>query len=459
MDQKTLGDPRRASPHSRITPLEESIPGGAPAVEHGRLRQTALFVAGLAGRRAEVPVDPARLARRARRRLSAEAWAYLAGGAGSERTIAANRAAFDRWRIVPRVLRDVSRRDMGIELFGRKLPSPLLLAPIGVLELAHRDADLAVARAAAAEGVPFVFSSQASVPMEECAAAMGGAPRWFQLYWSRSTEQVASFVRRAEACACDAIVLTLDTTMLGWRPQDLDLGYLPFLRGMGIAQYTSDPVFMAHLDDELPDRTVPPEPPMTLATVRAGLAMLRRHPGGMRAAVRSGEARKAVRRFLATYSRPSLTWADLRVLRGLTTRPVVLKGVLHPDDARRAVDEGVDGIIVSNHGGRQVDGAIGALDALPAVVDAVAGRAAVLFDSGIRGGADAFIAMALGARAVLVGRPYAYGLAIAGERGVREVIANVRAELDLTMGLAGCTTTREVTGRCLTPAANPFGDV
>ena len=457
MDHKTLGDPRRASPHSRITPLEEAAPTTA-TVEHGRMRQTAVFVAGLAGRRPEVPVEPEALAREARRKLSAEAWAYLAGGAGSERTIAANRAAFGRWRIVPRVLRDVSRRDMGIELFGRKLPSPLLLAPIGVLELAHREADLAVARAAAAEGVPFVFSSQASVPMETCAAAMGRAPRWFQLYWSRSTEQVASFVRRAESCGCDAIMLTLDTTMLGWRPQDLDLGYLPFLRGMGIAQYTSDPVFMERLDEELPDKAVPPEPPMTLATVRAGLAMLRRHPGGMRAAMRSGDARKAVRRFLATYSRPSLTWADLRVLRGLTTLPIVLKGVLHPDDARRAVEEGVDGVVVSNHGGRQIDNVIATLDALPSVVDAVAGRIAVLFDSGVRGGADAFVAMALGARAVLIGRPYAYGLAIAGEQGVRDVIANVRAELDLTMGLAGCVAARDVTGRCVTPAANPFGD-
>jgi lactate 2-monooxygenase len=381
--------------------------------------------------------------------MSPEAYAYMAGGAGTESTMRENRQAFDRWRIVPRVLRDVSRRDLRVSLFGRELPTPLLLAPIGVLEMAHPDADLAVARAAAAEGIPMIFSSQASVPMERCAAAMGDAPRWFQLYWSRSDRLVASFVQRAENCGCEAIVLTLDTTMLGWRARDLDLAYLPFLRGKGIAQYTSDPVFLAELDEPL-DAAPAEKAAVNLSSLRALAQMIRRHPGSLRSKLRSGEPRKAVQRFVATYSRPSLTWDDLSRLRDLTRLPVLLKGVLHPDDAREAVARGVDGIVVSNHGGRQVDGAVGALDALPAVVEAVAGRVPVLFDSGVRGGADVFKALALGAAAVCLGRPYTYGLAIAGEVGVREVIRNLVADFDLTLGLAGCRSLAEVGRDALT---------
>jgi len=379
----------------------------------GRKRQGAVYLAGAGGHRPKVPVDQTALERAAQAAMSAEAWAYVAGGAGREATIEANRAAFARHRIVPRVLHDVETRDLSIELFGRRLPSPLLLCPIGVLKLVHEDADLAVARAAAAMAVPYIFSNQASVPMETCAAAMGDAPRWFQLYWSRSNELVASFVRRAEACGCSAIVLTLDTTMLGWRPRDLDLGSLPFLRGEGIAQYTSDPVFRTQLDP----------------TVEPGVA--------------------AVRQFMATYSRPSLHWDDLKFLRQHTKLPVLLKGVLHPADARQAVELGVDGLIVSNHGGRQIDGEIAALDALPAVAEAVNGKIPVLFDSGIRGGADVFKALALGATAVCLGRPYVHGLAVAGQHGVEEVIANVLAELDLTLGLAGCTTVPSVSRSAL----------
>jgi lactate 2-monooxygenase len=409
-----------------------------PPPDPGRLRQAAIFIRGLAGKRPAIPADFAQLEEAARRILSPRAFAYLAGGAGAESTMAANRAAFERWRIVPRMLRDVSTRDLTIELFGRTLPAPLLLAPIGVLELAHREADLAVARAAAAEGIPFIFSNQASIPMEECAAAMGSAPRWFQLYWSSSNELVRSFVRRAEACGCEAIVLTLDTTMLGWRPRDLDLAYLPFLRGLGIAQYTSDPAFRAQLAEPL-EAISSEQPPVNLATLRAALQMVRRYPGPLREKLRSGAARAAVQRFVATYSRPSLTWDDLSFLRDLTKLPILLKGIQHPDDAREAVARGMDGVVVSNHGGRQVDGALGALDALPAVVAAVDGRVPVLFDSGIRGGADILKALALGATAVCLGRPYAYGLAVAGERGVREVIRNTVADLSLTLGLAGCT--------------------
>lgn len=423
-----------------------------PPRERGRERQAEIFLDGVAGTKPAVPTDATRLEDAARAVMRREAHAYIATGAGSESTVRANRAAFERWRIVPRVLRGTSYRDLSISLFGDILPTPLLLAPVGVLEMAHRDADLAVARAAAAEQVPMIFSNQASHPMERCAAEMGDAPRWFQLYWSTSNELVTSFVRRAEACGCRAIVLTLDTTMLGWRPRDLDLAYLPFLRGKGIAQYTSDPVFRASLAPPVEQATRGRTPRVTLAAVRALLEVTRRYPGMFVKNLRSGEPRAAVQRFIATYSRPSLAWKDLHFLRGLTTLPILLKGILHPDDARRAIDVGMNGVIVSNHGGRQVDGAIGALDALPDVVEAVSGRVPVLFDSGIRGGADVFKALALGATAVCLGRPYVYGLAIAGERGVREVIRNVLAELDLTMGLTGCALVTAITRECVVRA-------
>ena len=280
----------------------------------------------------------------------------------------ANREAFGRWRIVPRMLRDTTGATSTVELFGRTLASPLLLAPIGALGVVRRDADLFVARAAAAEGVPMIFSNQASVPMERCAAAMGGAPRWFQLYWNTSNDVVASLVQRAEACGCDAIVLTLDTTRLGWRARDLDFAHLPFQRGEGLAQYTSDPAFRATL------RQAPAagseRPRANLASLGT-VASIVRH--GRRAGLSPGESVAAVRQFIATATRPSLSWADLPFLRGVTRLPIVLKGIQHPDDARRAADAGMDAIVVSNHGGRQVDGAIGSLDALPAVVRAVAG--------------------------------------------------------------------------------------
>jgi isopentenyl diphosphate isomerase/L-lactate dehydrogenase-like FMN-dependent dehydrogenase len=411
---------------------------------NGLERQTAIYLGGAGGARPKVPVGAERLQAKARRAMSREAYAYIAAGAGGETTMKANRAAFDRWRIVPRMLRDVSGRDNAVELFGRRLESPFLLAPIGVLELAHDDADLAVARAAAGEGVPMIFSNQASTPMEDCARALGDSPRWFQLYWSTSDELVESFVGRAEACGCEAIVVTLDTTMLGWRPRDLDPAFLPFLRGKGIAQYTSDPVFRRLMSDPGADGDDGPEPKPTPAALRTLVQLTRRYPGRFVRTLTSGRGRAAVQRFVQIYSRPSLTWDDLAFLRERTKLPILLKGVLHPDDASRALEHGVNGIVVSNHGGRQVDGSIASLEALPGVVDAVGGRAPVLLDSGLRGGADAFKALALGASAVLLGRPYVFGLAAAGEDGVREVLQNFKAELDLTMGLAGCTSIAEI---------------
>ncbi len=413
----------------------------------GPLRQSQIYVDGVGGQRPRVPVSEHALEALAIGVMSPEASAYIVGGAGREDTISANRAAFARWRIVPRVLRDVEHRDSGTALLGMRLPAPILTAPIGVLELVHRDADLAVARAAGSEGVPMVFSNQASVAMEACAAAMGDTPRLFQLYWSRSDDLVQSFVRRAEACGCRGIVLTLDTTMLGWRPRDLDLAYLPFLRGMGIAQYLTDPVFRRELDLPLASNALKTR--LSLHALGVLRDLLARSPGPLLDKLRTGWPRRAVQRFVATYSRPSLQWADLARLRSMTTLPILLKGVLHPEDARLAIEHGIDGIVVSNHGGRQIDGEIASLEALPDVAAVVAGRVPILLDSGVRGGADVFKAVALGATAVLLGRPYVYGLAIAGETGVREVLRNVRAEFDLTMGLAGCTAVGDIDASCL----------
>ncbi|HEY1016914.1 MAG TPA: alpha-hydroxy-acid oxidizing protein, partial [Herpetosiphonaceae bacterium] len=273
---------------------------------NGLARQREIFINGAAGLRPRVPADFATLERRVRAKLRPEAFAYIAGGAGRESTVRRNQAAFERWRIVPRVLRDVSERDLSVSLFGRTLPAPFLLAPIGVLELAHQEADLAVARAAAGLGLPFIFSNQASVPMERCAAAMGASPRWFQLYWSRSDELVASLVRRAEAAGCEALVLTLDTTMLGWRTRDLDLAYLPFLEGKGIAQYTSDPAFLRLLGQ--PPRGSPAGPAtkttVTLRALKTLFLMAAAYPAGFWRGLLSGDARSAVQTFVNIYTRP-----------------------------------------------------------------------------------------------------------------------------------------------------------
>ena len=426
----------------------------------GVRRQTRIYLDGVSGRRPHVPLDADRLEAAAKKRMRPEAFAYVAAGAGNERTVAANRAAFDRWRIVPRMLRDVERRDTSVELFGRRLSHPFLLAPVGVLELAHPEADCAVARAARDTGTTMVFSNQASKPMEGLAQILEDSPHWFQLYWSRSDALVESLAARAERCGCSAIVITLDTTMLGWRSRDLEGAYLPFLRGKGIAQYTSDPVFRRLISEgALEPSEQQPRP--TLAALRTLIELTRAYPDGFVRTLLSGRGRAAVQRFTEIYSRPSLTWDTLAFLRERTRLPIVLKGILHPDDAARAVAEGIDAVIVSNHGGRQVDGAIATLEALPAVVAAVDGRIPVLLDSGVRGGADVFKALALGARAVLIGRPYVYGLAIAGRTGAREVIENLAADFDLTMGLAGCRAVSEigpdavVSAPGLEPAARP----
>jgi isopentenyl diphosphate isomerase/L-lactate dehydrogenase-like FMN-dependent dehydrogenase len=391
-------------------PSGQPSSGKSPSVPSiGVQRQLEIYLAGLEGKKPSQPIAVEELEEQARSILPPEAYIYVAGGAGGEDSVRANREAFGRWRIVPRMLRDVSRRDLGIELLGRRLPAPVLLAPIGVQEMLHPEAELAVARAARSLGVPMILSSVSSMPLEVVAEALGDSPRWFQLYWPNDPALAASFVRRAERAGYSAVVVTLDTYLLGWRERDLQMAWLPFAQGKGIANYLSDPVFRAALP-------APPE----------------RDPAA------------AARHFLAVVSNPALTWNDLAWLREPTRLPILVKGVLHPDDARKAVECGVAGVIVSNHGGRQVDGAVASLDALPAVVDAIAGRVEVLFDGGIRRGADVFKAMALGARAVLLGRPYCYGLAVGGEAGVREVLRNLLADSELTLGLSGCASFAEV---------------
>jgi len=416
-------------------------------IKSGLERQKEIYLNGFAGVRSKIPVDWFKLEQEAKSVMSPEAFAYIAGAAGMESTMVSNRSVFEKYKIVPRVLRNVEKRDTSITLFGQKLPAPLLLSPVGVLQMVHKEADIAVGKAAAQLGLPYIFSNQASKPMEEVSGEMGDSPRWMQLYWSKSNELVESFAKRAEKCGCTAIVITLDTTLLGWRTRDLDIAYLPFLEGKGIAQYTSDPVFQKLMDEQA-DQT---KRQITFQSISGLLQMVKNYPGNrFFSKLSSGRPVRAVQKFIDNYSNPALTWNDLKFLRDKTKLPILLKGIVHPDDARMAIDHGMNGIIVSNHGGRQVDGAISTLEALPGVVEVVQNRIPVLMDSGIRGGADVFKALALGAKAVCIGRPYVYGLTIDGQRGVEEVMLNLMADFDLTMGLAGCRNTQEITRESLT---------
>jgi lactate 2-monooxygenase len=362
--------------------------------------QNAIYVSG----ESPWPIAPEEWEARAADVLEAGPFDYIAGGAGSEATMRANLKAFERRRLRPRMLTGNRERDISVEVLGTSSPTPFLLAPIGVLSIAHAEGELAVARAAAATGVPMVLSTAASNSLEEVAEAMGDAPRWFQLYWVNDRDVAVSLVERAEAAGYGAIVVTLDTLTLGWRPRDLRKAYLPFVTGEGCAQFFSDPVFRSRLER-------PPEED----TLAAAVAML------------------------ATFPNLGLTWDNLAWLRERTRLPLLVKGVLTGEDALRARECGVDGIVVSNHGGRQVDGAVAALDALVEVRDVLGPEAVVLMDGGIRRGADVLNALALGADAVLLGRPYAYGLAVGGQEGVETVIRHLMAETDLTLALIGGT--------------------
>jgi len=355
------------------------------------------------------PVSPDEWRELAQRAVGERTWAYLEGGAGGEETVRANREALERRRLVPRALRDVSQRDISVEILGRRIPAPFGLAPVGVQEIFHPDGDLASARAAAAAGVPFVLSTVSSRTMEEVALAMGDAPRWFQLYPAKSPDVLLSMLERARRSGFEALVVTVDTTMPGWRERDLRLGYLPFLEGKGLANYLSDPAFRAML----------PRPPEEDLLTAVGV-------------------------FMGVYINPAFTWRDLDVVREHWQGPLWIKGVLDPEDALLARDHGADGVIVSNHGGRQVDGAVGALDALERVAQATKGALPLLMDGGVRRGSDVLRALALGARAVLIGRLFLYGLAAAGEAGVRRVLDNLAGDLDFTLGLCGLRSIEEV---------------
>jgi lactate 2-monooxygenase len=364
----------------------------------------SIYLAGAGGELPSLPVDWRGLEAGAAEALDERAAGYVFGSAGTGGTERANREALDAWRIVPRMLRDVATRDLRASPFGREWPAPVALAPVGAQMIVHPDGELASAAGAERVGIPVTVGTVSGHTIEAVAAQLGDSPRMFQLYWPNDPELGESFVSRAEAAGYEAIMVTVDNAFPGWKPRDLQNAYLPAIEGIGLANFFSDPVFRAGLDR-------PPE----------------EDPG------------PAIGKFIGVFGNPSLTWADLDWLRARTSVPILLKGILHPDDAREARERGADGVVVSNHGGRQVDGAIGALDALPDVAAAVGDELTVLFDSGIRSGADAFKALALGADAVLIGRPYLWGMALEGADGVEKVLRWTLAELDLTMGLSGFT--------------------
>ena len=383
-------------------------PANSP-LSGGMQYQLQIYFAGTQNVKPQLPVSFEELEQKASEKLPPEAFGYVAGSAGSEITTSNNKEAFNHWQIVPRMMGDVSQRSIATELFGMSLPSPVLLAPIGVLSIVHPESEIAVARAAKSLQVPQIVSTVSSKTLEEIADANGDNLHWFQLYWGRNKEFTRSLIGRAEKAGYKAIVVTLDTRLFAWRERDIKNAYLPFLYNEGLANYFSDPVFLAEVGDPAEDKL------------------------------------KTMMHFANCFSNASSTWENLAEIRECTKLPIIVKGIQHPDDARKALDQGMDGIIVSNHGGRQMDGAIGAIDTLAGIADAVGDRTTILFDSGIRRGADVFKAMALGAKGVLLGRPYVYGLALAGEKGVKEVTANLLADIDLTMGLAGCNSWQEVT--------------
>ncbi|RIA37512.1 lactate 2-monooxygenase [Hephaestia caeni] len=371
--------------------------------------QNEIYAAGLRGVLPKLPVDAATLEARAEAAMPPHVLNYVQGGCGDEATQRRNSTAFADWGMVPRMMVDTRVRDLSIELFGLTLPTPIFLSPIGVTGICTADGhgDLAAARASAATGVPMMVSTLANDPLERVAEALGDTPGFFQLYTPRHEGLTESLVARAEAAGYKGIVVTLDTWVTGWRPRDLNTGNFPQLRGAVLANYFSDPVFRSLL-------ARPPE----------------------------DDPAAAVMTWAATFGRV-LTWDDMAWLRSLTSLPIILKGLCHPDDARRAIDAGADAIFCSNHGGRQANGGIAAIDMLPDVV-AAAGDVPVLFDSGVRSGSDVVKALALGARAVGIGRPFVYGLALDGAEGAAHVIKCLLAEADLLMAVNGYPTLADV---------------
>jgi lactate 2-monooxygenase len=383
--------------------------------------QMDIYLRGLQGEVPALPMTFADLERQAELALTPEMWSYVSGGSGDETTQRVNVQAFDRWGLMPRMLAGAANRDLSIELFGTRLPSPVMLAPVGVIALCEPagHGDLTTAAAAARTGVPMIASTLAEDSLESVAASLGETPGWFQLYPPNNWDVTASLIGRAETAGFEAIVLTVDTLSLGWRPRDLALASMPQLKGLCLANYFTDPAFRS---------------------------LLQRSP--------AEDPQAALGLWTQMFGHQHLDWDGLRRIRDLTHIPLVVKGITHPDDARRALDAGADGLYCSNHGGRQANGGLPALDCLPDVVD-VAGDAPVIFDSGVRSGVHIIKALALGARAVAIGRPYAYGLAVGGAAGIEHVLRCLLAETDLTLGLDGYASIAELTRECLRPT--PIG--
>ena len=342
--------------------------------------------------------------------MTEEARGYIVASAGNGDATRGNRDGFNRYRILPRVLAGVEKRSLVTSVVGEPQLAPLLLAPVGVQTLAHPDGELATARAAAHAGITYVHSQAASHSFEEVADAAGSGRRWFQLYWVTDRNVVLSFLDRAKNAGFSSLVLTVDTVVLGWRPADLNRGFLPFLRGIGVRNYTTDPAFMSTIE-----------------------------------VARRGDPHAIGEQWLRIFPHAGLNWTDLAWLRDQWKGPILIKGIQHPHDATRSIDEGLDGVIVSNHGGRQIDSGLATIDSLAAIVAAVDDRIPVLIDSGIRTGTDVLKAIALGASAALIGRSFLYGLALAGQAGVEHVIRCTLAELELSMALAGASTPDELT--------------
>ncbi len=378
--------------------------------------QFEIYGGGTRGVLPKYPVDFAGLERKAAEAMPPWVYSYVGGGCGDENTQRANVSAFTKWGLVPRMGRPSTGRDMSIELFGRRLPSPLLMAPVGVAGICSQDfhGDLAAARASARTGVPLVQSTLSQDPLEDIAAASGDTPIYFSLYMPRSRDLALSFIHRAEAAGYEAIIVTLDTWTIGWRPRDLNLASFPQMRGLCVSNFYTDKHFLAQLD-----RT-PEEDPQAATAL-----------------------------FAEQFAGP-VTWDDIAWMRTETTLPLLVKGVSHPDDVKRAADLGVDGVYCSNHGGRQANGGVPNLDLLPGVVEA-AGGLPVIFDSGVRSGTDVVKALALGATAVGIGRPYAYALAVGGEDCVVHLLRSTLAEADLLMGLDGYPTLAELRSAGLRP--------
>jgi lactate 2-monooxygenase len=371
--------------------------------------QNEIYFAGLQGIVPRLPTDYRTLEAKATGALPSSVLNYVQGGCGDETTQVQNVEAFRHWGMVPRMMVDTTQRDLSIGLFGLKLPSPIFMAPIGVTGLCTQDnhGDIAAARASALTQVPMVASTLSNDPLEAVAAILGEMPGFFQLYTPKNKALAESLVHRAEAAGFKGIVVTLDTWVTGWRPRDLNTANFPQLRGHVLANYTSDPVFQDMLGG---------------ATVADRMAV--------------------VQTWASTFG-AVLTWKDMPWLRSLTKLPLILKGICHPDDARRAIDAGADAIYCSNHGGRQANGGIAAIDLLPAIV-AASGETPVLFDSGVRSGTDVIKALAIGARAVGIGRPYLYGLALDGAAGAAHVLKCILAEADLLMAVNGYPTLADV---------------